>query len=99
MGSKTFRKLQWLIVLPVVDGIGLTHYNNKVLALSQWLGFHSSGSISFSKVSGRETVYQWSLLFPSAPSFKAKSDPMLHSLRCCTCQLPSTQACQGSKLQ
>jgi hypothetical protein len=49
MGSKTFRKLQWLIVLPVVAGIGPTHYNNKVLAFSQWLGFHSSGSISFSK--------------------------------------------------
>lgn len=45
MGGKAFRKLQWLIVLLVVAGIGPTHYNNKVLALSLWLGFHSLGSI------------------------------------------------------
>lgn len=80
MGSKTFRKLQWLIVLPVVAGIGPTHYNNKVLVISQWLGFHSLGSISFFKVWGGKLCVNGvccsiSLFFarPSLPSYASST--------------------------
>lgn len=63
---------QWLIVLPSVAGIGPGDYNNKVLTISQWLSFHSLGSIWFSKSLAGEIMYKWSVLFTSACSLEVR---------------------------